>query len=126
MSVQLLYSFVLIAIVHNRSIVTGQDYQSVFADSQTFQSGPNLSPCPVKLSNRITAKPHDILSAETVMWITRHMDIVGTHIEEERLVLILLDELNGMCGNRVGYILVLPQRFTTTLHVTNATDSIHD
>ena len=36
------------------------------------------------------------------------MDIIGGKIEEERIVAVLLDEVDGMVGDGIGDVLVFP------------------
>lgn len=42
------------------------------------------------------------------MWETRHVDIIGGKIEEERIVAVLLDEVDGMGSDGIGDVLVFP------------------
>lgn len=38
---------------------------------------------------------------------------------------MLLDVVDGVASYRVGDVLVLPQRLTTTLHISDASDAVH-
>ena len=60
------------------------------------------------------------------MWKTRHVDIVGGKIEEERMIAVFLDEVDGVGSDGVGDVLVFPQCLTATLHITDSADAVHD
>ena len=39
---------------------------------------------------------------------------------------MLLDEVNGMRGNRVGNVFILPKRFASAFHITDSTYTVND
>lgn len=54
------------------------------------------------------------------------MHVVGSHIEEKRLVLVPGDELRGLQGDRVGDAFVDPQRRTASGHPSDARNAVDD
>ena len=54
------------------------------------------------------------------------MDVVHGEVEEERLALVALDELNRFVREVVGHVLVLPARRFAAAHVADAADAIDD
>ena len=60
------------------------------------------------------------------MWEAGDMHIVGGKVHEKRLILVLLNEADGMGGDGVGYVFVFPQGFASSFHKTDAADAVHN
>ena len=54
------------------------------------------------------------------------MYVICRKVHEERCVVVLLYEINGMCSYAVGKVLVLPERLAATFHVADAADTVHN
>ncbi len=119
-----LFCFVSVAIVEHGAVVAGDDEEGVVAEAEAMQGFGDFAYGPVELQNGIAAKAHAAATAETLMRIARHVDVVGAEVEEERLGGVALDELNGVVCDGVGYVLVLPKGFAAALHVADAPNAV--
>ncbi len=52
------------------------------------------------------------------------MYIVGAEVHEEGILLVGFDEVNGVGGYRVGYVLIFPEGFASAFHVAYAADAV--
>ena len=74
----------------------------------------------VKLQDCLTAQAHGAFTPESLVWISGHVNIVGAEVHEEGTLLIVGHELYGLGYDAVGYILVAPESFASSFHVTDA------
>ena len=126
MPVQQFPCLILIAVLKNGAVVTGDDEQGVFSKAQPLQFVHDSPHGPVKFRNGIATQTHSTATAEPFVREARDVDIVRRQIHEERLVLVLLDEIQGMDGDGISDVLVFPQRLASAFHIANASDSVHD
>ncbi len=99
---------VLIAVVDRGTVVGGENQQRIVGDAEAVQRAHHLADRPVELQDHVAAGPKAALARKAGMRNTRHMHVVGSHIEEKRLVLVPGDELRGLQGDRVGHAFVDP------------------
>ena len=70
--------------------------------------------------------PMPLLPTKRGVRHARHVDVVRREVEEERLGLVLLDEIDGLAGDRVGHVLVHPAGGLAAAHVADAADAVDD
>ena len=58
----------------------------------------HLADAPVELLDRVAAGAAAALADEPRVRHARHVDVVRREVQEERLVLVLLDELDGLAS----------------------------
>ena len=117
---------VLIAVVQHRTVVAGQYDDCVFQQSLLLQGAYYLAHAPVELYYGIAAQSHLAGAAESLMWESGHVHVVGGKVHEEGFLVVLFYEVHGMRGDAVRYVLVFPQGLASALHVTYAPDAVHD
>ena len=93
---------------------------------QLLQCFHQFAYTPVKLGDGITTRSHTCNSLEAFVWETGNMDIIGSKVHEERLILMPFDKFYGMRSDGIGNVFIFPQCFTAALHITDSTDAIYD
>ena len=126
------FGVVGIAVVEHGAVVGGENHQGVVGDAQFVQTVHDLSHCPVELHDGVAAQAHGTFAAETFVWPTRHVHVVGAEIHEEGPVCAVLrllcggDPAQGVIGDGVGNVLVFPERFAAALHEADARNAVDD
>ena len=123
---ELLDGEVLVAVVEHRAVVAGEDHQRVVGQLQAVERREQLADAPVELHDRVAAGPIVVLPTNRGVRHARHVDVVRGEVEEERLVLVPLDELDALAREGVGHVFVFPERGLAALHVADAADAVDD
>src|SRR5262249_33108777 len=110
--------------IHDRPVVAGDDHQRVLRQLQTVERGEDFSGGPIKLNNDIPARPQTAFAGKTRMRNARDMNVVGGEIKEEGLLLVALNELNGMTRQYIGHIFVNPARRMSAAHIADPADAV--
>ncbi len=119
-TVEQFLGLVIIAVVKHRAVVAGEYHKSVVGYSELVKSAHDLAHRPVKLRYGVAPDTHRVLASEALVGETGHMHVVGAEIHEERFAGIAANEVYGVRCDRVGYVLVLPQRLAAARHVAYA------
>ena len=117
---------VFVAVVDNRSVVARQNDQRIVGQAELIECFENLPGAPIEFRDRVAARAHLGCAAKTRMRHTRHVDIVRREIEKERLVAIVLDEVDGMLRKHIGDVLIVPAGRFAAGHVADAADAVDD
>src|SRR5205823_7841609 len=122
--IKLSHRIILVAVVQHRAIVAGENYQRVPDKLQAVECLEYFTGAPVELRNSVPAGSHAGLARKTRMGNARHVDVVRGEIEEERVALVALDELNRLPREVLGHVLVLPTRRFAAGHVADTADGV--
>ena len=124
MSVQHFASLVLITVVNHRTVVAGENKQSVIGNAQTIQCIHNLTNGPVQLKDYVTTGTETTLSGKTRMRNARHMYILCTHVQEERFIGRRTDKVLRFFSDDIGNFLVIPQGRLTSRHPSDTRNTV--
>ena len=117
---------VLVAVVHHAAVVAAEEDQRVVGQAEPVEGGQDLADRPVELLDRVAAGAALAGPLEPRVRDAGDVDVVRVEVEEERPVLVPLDEGDGLAGDRVGHVLVLPARRLAAGHVADPADAVDD
>ena len=124
LSVQL-HRLVLIAVVKDRTVIGGINYERIFREAVLVECCKNPAGLIVERHHGVATRAERGLPCVARMMDARHMVFMRRVIEEEGLVLILRNETTGFLGKSIAHRLVVPDGRLAALHPTNPPHAIH-
>ena len=117
---------VLVAVVHDPAVVAADDDQRVVGQLEAVERVEHGADGAVEFLDDVAADAATALAAIGLAGDARHVDVVRGEIEEERLVLVPLDEADGLLRERVGHQFIDPPRRLAAAHPADAADAVDD
>ena len=88
----------MVAVGQPRAVVGGENDECVFVELMPAQRVEDLAHAPVDFHHHVTKQPGFALALEFFRNIKRHMHHGVGQVHEERIVLVLLNELHSALG----------------------------
>ena len=97
-----------VSVVQHGTVIAGEDDQRVVRELEFVEFPQNCANRIVKFRDRIAPRTHRRLAHEAGIGNARHMNIVCRKIEKKGMVLLALNEGEGLSEEHVGHLLVFP------------------
>ena len=120
------FCLVLIAVIYHWPIIAADDKERIVKNLIIFKGFHYLAYCPIKLQNHIASIAHTTFASKTPIRVARHVHIVSTYVQKERLVLVFVYVLHCFSYDSIGYKLISPEGFTASFHIAYARNTIYN
>ena len=124
MTVQQFACLILITVIDDRPVVATENKDGIVRNAQAIERMHDFAYSPIELEDDITTSSQPTLTCKARMRYARHMNVLRTHIKEERLVFVIDNKVLSLIRDNISNIFVYPQSRFTTCHPSDTRNAV--